>query len=696
MTYALGIDVGGTFTDFVAVDEDRRVSIFKSLTTPADPSVGVIEGATRFAAQRHAPLADTSRIIHGTTVVANSLIERRGARTALVSTGGFADVLEIGREARYDLYDLLLERPEPLVPAPLRLEVDERVLADGTVARPLGEREAAALARRLRELRVESVAICLLHAYVNPVHERLLGETMRRDAPEIDVTLSSEIAPEWREYERSSTAAANAFVRPLVRRYLANLEQAFAERGAGDRLYVVLSHGGVTSARVAARFAVQMVESGPAGGVVAAAFFGRRLGLHDLISFDMGGTTAKVSLVEGGRPYRVSEFEAARVARFKRGSGLPLKISTVELIEVGTGGGSIARADAVGLLKVGPASAGADPGPACYGRGGTEPTVTDADLVLGLLDEHYFLGGAMPLHRDRAETALGDLGRRLGIGADACARGIFEIVNRQMALAMRTFVVERGRDPRRFTLVAFGGAGPIHAYEVARHLGIPRIVYPPAAGVASALGFLVSPFVVESVRTAPGRLERLDWTVVAGHFAEMEREARQLLLLAGADLAHAGFERQVDMRYAGQGYEVSVSLGDGALTSDAAAPLRAAFDAAYQRRYGTHLSSVSAEAVHWRLTARVEGSDADVTFPAAAAGRAEKGRRQVFVPERGEYLSCPVFDRYRLAPGTRFAGPALIEERESTIVVGPSASAEADALGNLLVTFHDGRGESTT
>jgi N-methylhydantoinase A len=690
MNYLLGIDVGGTFTDFVAVDDARRVSVFKSLTTPADPSVGVIDGAVRFAAQRGASLADATRIIHGTTLVANSLIERRGARTALATTVGFGDVLEIGREARYDLYDLNLERPVPLVERPLRFEIPERILADGTIATPLREADARALAGRLREAGVESVAVCLLHAYANPAHEQRLAEVIRREAPAIDVTLSSEVAPEWREYERGSTAAANAYVRPLVRRYLRHLEAAFAERGARGRLYVVLSHGGLTSADIAAEMPVQMVESGPAGGVVAAAYFSRRRGLADLISFDMGGTTAKVSLVLGGEPLRASECEVARVARFKRGSGLPLKVPSIELIEIGTGGGSIAHADPLGLLKVGPESAGADPGPACYGRGGDRPTVTDADLCLGLLDPAYFLGGAMPLYRDRAETALAGLGRWLGIGADRCARGVFEIVNRQMALAMRTHVVERGHDPRRFTLVAFGGAGPVHAYEVARHLGISRILYPPAAGVASALGFLVSPFVVDAVRTYPGRLGRLDWDAVAARFADMDAQVMALLRRADADVDRITMERRVDMRYAGQGYEVAVDLPPGQLGREMEAPLRRAFDAAYMRRYGTHLSTVDAEAVHWRLAARVLSEDIDIQFAVPADGDAAKPSRRAFFPELGDYACAAVVDRYRLAPGAMVRGPAFVEEGESTIVVGPSAAAEVDGLGNLLVTFRRG------
>lgn len=687
MRHSLGIDVGGTFTDFVAVDEQGTVSVFKRLTTPADPSVGVLEGAQRFAKHAGVEPSEATRIIHGTTLVANSLIERRGARTALVTTRGFRDVLEIGRETRYDLYDLNLERPEPLVPRPLRFEVSERILADGSVLEPLDVVEAQGLARQLQELDIESVAVSLLHSYANPAHERLLGKIIGSEAPEIDVTLSSDLAPEWREYERTCTAVANGFVRPLVRRYLARLERGFDALGAIDKLYVLLSQGGVTSARVAAELAVQLVESGPAGGVMAASFFGKRLGLDDLISFDMGGTTTKVSLIEGGVPLQVPELEVARVARFKRGSGLPLKVPTIELVEIGAGGGSLGRFDALGLLKVGPQSAGADPGPACYGRGGEEATVTDADLQLGLLDPQYFLGGDMALEPELAELALARLGAHLGLDAQACACGIFEIVNHQMALAVRTHVVERGQDPRRFVLVAFGGAGPVHAYEVARHLGIGRILCPPAAGVASALGFLVSPFAVDLVRTYPDRLEGMDWKGVANRYQDMERQARDLLARAGASLDGVVFERRVDMRYAGQGFAVSVPLPDGPLGPEVEGPLRVAFDRAYERRFGSHLESAGAEAVHWRLAARVPLPPVDLSFGKPGHGDPRKGEREAYFPEVSGFVRCPVYDCYRLVPRRRIAGPALIEERESTIVVGPSAEAEADVFGNLLITL---------
>jgi N-methylhydantoinase A len=572
----------------------------------------------------------------------------------------------------------------------MRLPVAERVLSDGSVLEPLTEEEAVALARRLRTMDVESVAIALINSYANPVHERMLAEVIRREAPEIDVTLSADIAPEWREYERTSTAAANAFVRPLVRRYLGRLESGLARMGAAGRLYIMLSHGGVTSAEVAADYAVQLVESGPAGGVIAAAYFGARLGLKDLISFDMGGTTAKVSLIEGGVPLKVPDFEVARVARFKRGSGLPLRLSTIELIEIGTGGGSIAHADALGLLKVGPESAGADPGPACYGGGGEQPTVTDADFHLGLLDPGYFLGGAMRLWQERSDEVLARLAGALGIETGACAQGIFEVVNRQMSLAMRTHVVERGHDPRRFTLVAFGGAGPVHAYELARHLGIPRIVYPPAVGVASALGFLVAPFAIDLARTLPARLGQMRWDAVAQRFDEMSEQAKALLERAGADLSRVAFERSVDMRYAGQGYEVPVPLPEGDLGPELEPALRAAFTVAYERRYGSHLDTAPAEGLHWRLRAFVPSSGPEVVFAGPLPGDPRKGSRPAWFPELGTAVETPVYDRYRLAAGTHLRGSLLIEERESTIVVGPSGSVEADELGNVLVTMNGG------
>jgi N-methylhydantoinase A/oxoprolinase/acetone carboxylase beta subunit len=687
---ALGIDVGGTFTDFIGVDADGRVHVHKQLTTPSDPSASVLGGTTELAERASLELKSLDRIIHGTTLVANSIIERRGARTALVTTIGFRDAVEIGREARYDLYDLNLERPEPLIPRSLRFEVDERLRGDGSVLDPLTEDEAVRIAGVLRDAEVESVAISLVNAYANPVHERMLADVLARELPDLDVTLSSTVAPQWREFERTSTASANAFVRPLVRRYLAKLEAGFEERAAGNRLYIVLSQGGMTSAGVAADLAVQLVESGPAGGVMAAAYFGRRLGLKDLISFDMGGTTTKASLVTDGSPLRVPELEVARVARFKRGSGLPLQISALELVEIGAGGGSIGRVDSLGLLRVGPQSASADPGPACYGQGGENPTVTDANVVLGILDPDYFLGGEMELKPGLAEEALARVGEQIGLDAEATARGMFDIVNSQMALALQTHVIERGEDPRAFAMFAFGGAGPVHAYEVARRLGIRTVICPPAAGVASALGFLVAPFAVDLVRTFPAKVRDIDWPQVADRFAEMETEARDLLARSGA-ADGTQLERRVDMRYAGQGYTVSVPLPDGPLDERVADQLRTAFAEAYEHRFGSRLSTAEPEALHWRVTALVETPDMHLEFASMSEGEARRPDRQTYFPEAGGFVTCAVYDRYALKPGETISGPALVQERESTVVVGPSGTATKDELGNLVVTIGEDR-----
>ncbi len=684
--HELGVDVGGTFTDFVALDESGEVRVFKQLTTPDDPSVAVLEGVDLFATRRAAPLTEASRVVHGTTLVANSLIERRGARVALVTTHGFRDVLEIAREARYDLYDLALERPEPLVPRPLRLEVAERVSSTGEVLEPLEQAGVDLLIEELARLEVESVAVALINAYVNAVHELELAAAIEAALPDVDVTLSSRIAAEWREYERTSTAAANAFVRPPMRRYLGRLEAGLSALGGADRLQVLTSHGGVTSAEVAAEFPVHLVESGPAGGVMAAAYFGRRLEIDDVIAFDMGGTTTKVSVITGGQPLRVSELEVARVARFKKGSGLPLMVPSLELLEIGAGGGSLGRADPLGLLKVGPGSAGADPGPACYARGGSEPTVTDADVHLGLLDPAYFLGGEMRLDPAAARTALAELGKRLGIDAEACARGIFEVLNDQTSLALRTHIVERAYDPRNFTLVAFGGAGPVHAYEIARRLGIGEIVCPPAAGVASALGFLVSPFAVDLVRTLPSRLGAVDWARVGSLLDELRVEASELLTRAGAAEQDIVCERRVEMRYAGQGYEVPVALPDDELDAPIEGALRRAFDEAYRARYRFHLDSTPVEALHWRVAARVDRPDPAISFGASLDGEPVKGERDAFFPELDERSRATVYDRYRLPHGVTIDGPALIEERESSIVVGPSGSARVDEHGNIRIT----------
>ncbi|HVB09183.1 MAG TPA: hydantoinase/oxoprolinase family protein, partial [Bacillota bacterium] len=478
----LGVDIGGTFTDFVALDaESGRAWVWKRLTTPDDPSRAVLDGVDELLRQGDVNPADVSVLIHGTTLVANALIERKGARAGLIATEGHRDAIEIGREIRYDIYDLFLERPAPLVPRRLRLEARERVGATGEVLVPLDTEALARVVDGLRAEGVEAVAVCLLHAYANPAHEQQVEAAVRQGLPGVPVSISSRIAPESGEYERASTTVANAYVQPLMARYLARIQGSLAEKAPRARLYVVLSNGGLASAEQAQAVPVRLVESGPAAGAMAACRYAAGTGQRDLIAFDMGGTTAKMCVITAGRPATTHATEVAHRARFKKGSGIPLLVPTIHLIEIGAGGGSIARADALGLLKVGPQSAGADPGPACYGLGGQDATVTDANLVLGYLDEASFLGGRMRLDRGAAEAALLRLGSQLGLTAIEAARGIHELVNESMAIATRRHVTEQARDPGRHALVALGGGGPIHATGLARRLGIPTVICPPAA-----------------------------------------------------------------------------------------------------------------------------------------------------------------------------------------------------------------------
>ncbi|HXF72371.1 MAG TPA: hydantoinase/oxoprolinase family protein, partial [Actinomycetota bacterium] len=520
----IAVDIGGTFTDLVLLRGGRVAANAKVLTTPADPSLAVEEGIARLL--RAVPAEEVREVVHGTTLVANALIERKGARTALVATRGFRDSMIIRRELRYDLYDLFLEMPEPLVPRRLSFELAERVLADGAVDTPLDPEEVRRLARRLVREGVEAVAVCLLHAYRNPEHERLVGRVLAEEAPGLYVSLSSEVSPELGEFARTSTTEANAYVLPLIDRYLETLEKRLRDLGLRGPLRIMLSTGGggIAGVETARRFPVRLLESGPAAGAVSAAFWGARGGRRDVLAFDMGGTTAKACLVERGLPMVAREFEAARVYRFAKGSGLPIRVPVVDLIEIGAGGGSIARVGPFGLPKVGPDSTGADPGPACYGRGGTHPTVTDADLVLGYLDPGFFLGGEMRLDVRAARAALGALGRGLGLSVEEAAAAVHRVVNENMASAARMHGVERGRDLRRFALVATGGAGPVHAWGVARNLGIRRLLYPPSAGVASAFGMLTAAPGFEVARSLPAPLPETPWGAVRRALAELIRE----------------------------------------------------------------------------------------------------------------------------------------------------------------------------
>lgn len=688
----VGIDIGGTFTDFLLFDEETgRFSIAKTLTTPDEPARAVSTGLQQLSDEASVSVPELEQIVHGTTLITNALIERKGAPTALITTRGFRDALEIAREHRYDLYDLFLERPAPLVPRHLRLEIDERMLSDGSIAKPVALDQVADLVDKLRAEGVTSVAISFLHSYQNPEHERLVHTRLLELAPDLTSSISSDVAPEIREYERTSTTVANVYVKQLAERYIAGLLQTLTEIGFDGSLFIMLSSGGLSSPEAAARYPIRLVESGPAAGALAAAHIGKLSGRERLLAFDMGGTTAKCCLVgEKGLTFS-DEFEVSRVYRFKKGSGLPVSVPVIELIEIGSGGGSIARVDSLGLLKVGPDSAGADPGPACYGRGGLFPTVTDADLVLGYLDPDHFLGGKMRLDPDRARSAIATIGEPLGLSIEEAAWGIHQVVNEQMAGAARIHAIERGEDARTFPLFAFGGAGPVHAYGVARILRSPEIIVPFGAGVASAIGFLVAPISFDFVRTYVGRLELLDWEEVDKRFGEMEFEGRSILVGAGVDEREVSFRRFAELRYVGQGHQVRVSFPEGAIDGGMRDRLLSAFEAEYQRLYGRTAAGNPVEAINWRLIASAPPPKLplDLLAPdlAKSSPTEQKGERRIYVPETGRFQHVPVYDRYALGENFLASGPAIIEENESTVVVGSGAGIRVDELGSIIIAL---------
>lgn len=688
--YRVGVDIGGTFTDLLLVGEDRRAAIHKTLTTPGDPSQAVEAALRQALGEGMARTRDRGTLVHGTTLVTNAIIERKGAPTALLTTAGFRDALEIGREHRYELYDLNLEFPKPLVPRYLRFDVPERVAADGQELRSLDEGFVRRLVAELRDKGIRAIAVSYLNSFRNPTHERRTGEIIAEVAPEIRVSLSSEVVAEIREFQRTSTTAANVYVQERVSNYLQELRRRLDRIGFQGSFFVMLSSGGIATAETAARFPVRLLESGPAAGALAAAHLGARAGYSDLLSFDMGGTTAKLCAVEDGRPLKTHEFEVDRVYRFRRGSGLPIKIPVIDMIELGAGGGSIARVDALGLLKVGPESSGAEPGPACYGRGGEEPTVTDADLVLGYLDPNYFLGGKMRLDVEAARRALSRLAPPLGLTVEKVAWGIHQIVNENMANAARTHLGERGKDPRRLPLYAFGGAGPVHGYRVAEILHLPALVSPFGAGVGSTFGLLAAPLAFDFVRSAYSRLDNLEWSRVNGLLDEMAHEGRMVLEGSGLAGAAVSYERSADMRYVGQGHEVSVPLPNGTLEEKHLPEVTATFGQVYRALYGREGPDVPLEVINWRVVASGPQPDMDFRMPQAASNseRALKGKRPAYFPEFDRYIETPVYDRYALKPGEAFEGPAIVEERESTLVIGARGRAQIDERLNVIVRFN--------
>jgi N-methylhydantoinase A len=592
------------------------------------------------------------------------------------------------------MYDIFLDLPRPIAPRHLRFEVDERTLADGTVYRPVDPAEVGRLAVRLRAAGVGAVAVCFLHSFRNPAHERQVAALLAEAIPGLRLSLSAEVSGEIREYERTSTTLANVYVQGITERYLDRIQAELARLGSPARLLVMLSSGGLATVETARRFPVRLIESGPAAGALAAAHVGRLAGRPDLLSFDMGGTTAKACLVEGGQPLVTSELEVDRVYRFKKGSGLPIRAPAIEMIEIGAGGGSIARVDAFGLVKVGPQSAGARPGPACYGQGGAAPTVTDADLVLGYLDPAFFLGGRMSLDRRAAERALSeDVGGPMGLDVVGAAWAVHQVVNEQMAAAARMHAVERGKDVRRFPLFAFGGAGPVHAYRVAAILGLGEVLCPFAAGVGSTVGFLAAPLAFDFVRSDYALLDQVSWDAVGALYAEMEAEGRRLLADAGVRPEDVLVRRTADMRLFGQAHQIAVPIPGGDLRSATSAVVLGAFEEVYRALYKRTCPGVAVEAISWRVQVSApppalelrHADDASGDGGARDAALAIKGERQVYFPEAGGFTATPVYDRYRLHPGARFAGPAVVEERESTAVVGPGARVAVDPFRTLVI-----------
>ena len=693
---ALAIDIGGTFTDLVLMDlETGELRADKVPTTYPDPSRAVLEGVAGLLQEGSVEPGRVGRSIHGTTLVTNALIERKGAPTGLITTAGFRDALEIGREGRYDIYDLFLERPSPLVERRLRLEVAERMDVRGEVLVPLDEEGVGRACATLQREGVEAVAVVFLHGYVNPAHEQRAAEIVRQAMPGAAVSLSHQVAPEFREYERTSTTVANAYVQPLAGRYLQSLEAGLQESGLRAPLHIMLANGGSCSVATAAAFPVRLVESGPCGGALAASYWGERAGREEVLAFDMGGTTAKAILSVGGQFPLATESEVARVYRFKRGSGLPLLVPVVDMIEIGAGGGSIAHLNQLGLPTVGPESAGASPGPACYGLGGEQPTVTDADLVLGLLNPDYFLGGRMQLDLEAATAAIDRLGRALDMGVNRTAWGIRQLVDENMASAARVHAAERGLDIRGYALVATGGAGPVHACSLAEGLGLKAVVVPPAAGVGSAFGLLLAPISFDFVRTYVARLDELDLARLQELLEEMEQEGKRIVEAAGVAEEEIRVGREADMRYVGQGHEIRVPIPAGRPDQGALAQLQEGFDLEYGRLFGRLCEGVAVEVVNWRVQVagpRPEpGEGVRVQHSgAAAAGEGLKGMRSVlFDPDKGP-CQVPVYDRYSLKEGGPTPGPAIIEEVESTTVVPPGWSFQVDAA-TALILQHVGR-----
>jgi len=687
--YRLGCDIGGTFTDFVLLnDQTGEIKTGKCLTTPRDPSEAVEQGIRILEATTPAFVPKLEELIHGTTLVINSIIERKGAKTGLITTKGFRDVLEIGRGIRYAPYDVFAEFPRPLVPRRYRLEVDERIRSDGSVLKPLAPHEARQVVRSLLEMGVESIAVCLLNSFENPTHELILREIIEEEAPGISVSISYRVLPQIKEYERTSTTATNAYVKPLTGRYLSKLAGRLESIGFKGKLFIMLSSGGVTSVETAAEFPVRIIESGPTAAVIAGQYYGKLFKISEMFCFDMGGTTAKSCLIQKGVAGVVPTFEVGRVQRFMKGSGLTIQVPVVDLMEIGAGGGSIAKVSRMGTLQVGPESSGADPGPICYGGGGMDPCVTDADLLLGYLDENYFLGGEMILDKEGARRGVEEkIVNPLGVSFIQAIWGIHDLINETMAAAAKTHIAEKGGNPKVVTMAAFGGAGPVHAYGLAKKLGAPRLMIPPNAGVGSALGFFTAPRAFDLLRSHKVSLGNAHFGETEKIFQELEAEAATILKKEVTE-KDIYFQRSLDMRFVGQGAETNVPLSERDFTKLKKEDVRRRFDEVYVKLYGRTYPDSEVEFINFKVRASLP--ERLLQLPKLEKkGRlladAVKGNRQAYSATAGDFIPYTVYDRYKLFPTATFRGPAIIEEKESTLIVGEEARVSTDEFGFLWI-----------
>ena len=669
----LAVDIGGTFTDVALECGDKQFTI-KTLTTKSQPEAGVLAGVDSVLTQAKINPSQVETIIYGTTLATNLLIERRGAPVALVTTHGFRDVVEMRNENRFEQYDINIELPAPLVPRSQRLVVSERIGADGRILKPLNEGEVRALVPHLLEKEIQSVAVGFLHSYRNNSHEQRVREIICAEAPEIDVTLSSEVSPEMREFERISTACANAYVQPLMSRHLRSLASQLRTQGLDCPLFLMLSGGGITTLETAIRFPVRLVESGPAGGAIFSSFIAKQLGLSRVLSYDMGGTTAKVCLIDDGEPHTSRTFEVAREYRFLKGSGIPINIPVIEMVEIGAGGGSIADVDAMNRIRVGPESADSEPGPASYDLGGVAPTVTDADLLLGRLDPENFAGGSIRLNVENASKALDSvIGSKLGFKTSHTALGVSEIVDENMSNAARVHAIESGVDIETYTIVAFGGAAPIHVARLAEKLNIQKIVIPPGAGVGSALGFLQAPVSYEVIRSYYQRLDDLDYHGINQLLHSMRKEATDVVE-PGAQGQRTREIRTAFMRYIGQGHEVSVEipvkLEEAELDSQSSGRLTIAFETEYTRLYGRTIPSLEIEILTWSLLVSTKESDGlAINMSAKSYAPDTTEFRKLMDAESGEFNDAAVYDRLSLAPGAKIEGPAIVTESDTATVI---------------------------